>query len=57
MFWCLAMDLDLEKANECYRDEDSKLFLMVTASDESSGTGPVTCVAEDKTLSSGEEDD
>jgi hypothetical protein len=46
------MDLDLEKAveaNECCRDEVGKLFLMVTASDESSGTGPVTCVAEDNT--------
>jgi hypothetical protein len=42
--WCLAVDLDLEKAveaNECYRDESGNLFLTVTASDAYSATpGP-----------------
>jgi hypothetical protein len=39
--WCLAVDLDLEKAveaNECYRDENGNLFLTVTASDANSAT-------------------
>jgi hypothetical protein len=44
MLWCLAIDLDVEKAveaNKCYRVEDGNLFLTVTASDANSATpGP-----------------